>query len=63
MTVLLGCVGILCQFSKPDWFLETREIPSLMKQEWIGLHQSMMAYAFSAPFDTVAKMMGVTLKL
>ena len=25
LTVLLECVGILCQFGKPDWFLETCE--------------------------------------
>ena len=26
-TVLLGYIEILCQFSKPDWFLETWETP------------------------------------
>ena len=25
LIVLLECIGILCQFSKPDWFLETFE--------------------------------------
>ena len=27
LTVLLECIGILCQFSKPNWFLETCEFP------------------------------------
>ena len=27
LTVLLECIGILCKFSKPDWFLETCETP------------------------------------
>ena len=27
LTVLLEYIGILCQFSKPDWFLETCETP------------------------------------
>ena len=27
MTVLLECMGILCQFNKSDWFLETCETP------------------------------------
>ena len=25
LTVLLGCIGILRQFGKPDWFLEPCE--------------------------------------
>ena len=27
LTVLLECDGILCQFSKPDWFLELMKSP------------------------------------
>ena len=27
LIVLLECIGILCQLSKPDWFLEACEPP------------------------------------
>ena len=36
LTVLLECIGILCQFSKPDWFLETCELPRQGHSKWPG---------------------------
>ena len=46
LTVLLECIGILCHFSKPEWFLEICEtpknrpgllvLPSLLKRHHIA---------------------------
>ena len=36
LTFLLKCIGMLCKFSEPDWFLETCETPlepSLIKSD------------------------------